>query len=37
MIAHIPIEVGADPPKSNKKDYVKPIYDDEGKRRSRGS
>ena len=27
--AHLPIEVGADPPKSNPKGYVKPIYDDE--------
>jgi putative transposase len=26
------MEVGADPPKSNKKGYVKPIYGDEGKK-----
>ncbi len=36
--ALVPIEVGVEPPKSNSKGYVKPIYDnDEGKRRSRGS
>jgi putative transposase len=26
--AHIPIEVGVDPPKSNKRGYVKPNYKD---------
>jgi putative transposase len=26
--AHIPIEIGVDPPKSNKRGYVKPIYKD---------
>jgi putative transposase len=32
--AHLPIEVGVDPPKSNLKGYVKPIYDDdEGKKK----
>jgi len=32
--AHIPIEVGVEPPKSNPKGYVKPIYDDdEGKKK----
>jgi putative transposase len=31
--AHIPIEAGADPLKSNKKGYVKPIYGDEGKKK----
>jgi putative transposase len=32
--AYIPIEVGVDPPKSNLKGYVKPIYDDdEGKKK----
>ena len=35
--ALVPIEVGVDPLKSNSKGYVKPIYNDEGKRRSRGS
>jgi transposase len=28
--AHLPIEVGVDPPKSGPKGYVKPIYDDDG-------
>ena len=31
--ALVPIEVGVDPPKSNLKGYVKPIYDDEGKKK----
>jgi putative transposase len=32
--AHLPIEVGVEPPKSNKRGYVKPIYDDdEGKKK----
>ena len=35
--AHIPIEVDVDPPKSNKRGYVKPIYDDGGKRKREGS
>ena len=34
--ALVPIKVGVDPPKSNKKGYVKPIYG-EGKRRREGS
>jgi len=34
--AYIPIEIGVDPPKSNLKGYVKPIYnDDEGKKKKR--
>jgi len=34
--AHLPIEVGVDPPKSNPKGYVKPIYeDDERKKKKR--
>ena len=28
----VPIEVGVDPPKSNLKGYVKPIYNDEGEK-----
>ena len=32
--AHIPIEVGVEPPKSNPKGYIKPLYDDdEGKKK----
>jgi putative transposase len=33
--AHIPIEVGVDPPKSNKRGYVKPIYDDEERKKKK--
>jgi putative transposase len=33
--AHIPIEVGIDPPKSNPKGYVKPIYDDEERKKKK--
>jgi putative transposase len=33
--AHIPIEVSVDPPKSNKRGYVKPIYDEERKKKKR--
>jgi hypothetical protein len=33
--AHLPIEVGVDPPRSNPKGYVKPIYDDEEKKKKR--
>jgi putative transposase len=35
--AHIPIEVGVEPPKSNLKGYVKPIYDDDERKKNRGS
>jgi putative transposase len=31
--AHLPIEVGVEPPKSNPKGYVKPIYDAEEKKK----
>ena len=31
--AHIPIEVGVEPPKSNPKGYVKPIYDDDERKK----
>jgi putative transposase len=31
--AHLPIEVGVDPPKSNLKGYVKPLYDNEEKKK----
>jgi putative transposase len=33
--AHLPIEVGVDPPKSNPKGYVKPIYDDDEKKKKK--
>jgi putative transposase len=33
--ALIPIEVGVEPPKSNPKGYVKPIYDDEEERKKK--
>jgi putative transposase len=33
--ALVPIEVGVEPPKSNPKGYVKPIYNDEGKKKKR--
>jgi putative transposase len=33
--AHIPIEVGVDPPKSNPKGYVKPIYDDDERKKKK--
>ncbi|MDT7887644.1 MAG: transposase [Desulfurococcales archaeon] len=33
--ALVPIEVGVDPPKSNKKGYVKPIHDDEEERKKK--
>jgi putative transposase len=33
--AHLPIEVGVDPPISNPKGYVKPIYDDEERKKKK--
>jgi len=33
--ALVPIEVGVDPPKSNPKGYVKPIYDDEERKKKK--
>ena len=33
--AHIPIEIGVDPPKSNKRGYVKPTYDDEERKKKK--
>jgi putative transposase len=33
--AHIPIEVGMEPSKSNPRGYVKPIYDDEERKKRR--
>jgi putative transposase len=33
--AYIPIEVGVDPPKSNPKGYVKPIYDDDERKKKK--
>jgi putative transposase len=34
--AHLPIEIGVDPPKSGPKGYVKPIYYDEEERKKQG-
>jgi len=33
--AYIPIEAGVEPPKSNKRGYVKPIYDDEERKKKK--
>jgi hypothetical protein len=33
--AYIPIEVGVEPPKSNPKGYIKPIYDDEERKKKK--